>query len=102
MSSVNSYHAAGRAAYTHHTQSSQNGERTKSASSARETTSAQEAPDDTAFPEGAESDLTAQEQEMIEEHFPEDSELSMRLYGRGRDTQTVNPDTVGRNLDVTG
>ncbi len=46
--------------------------------------------------------LTAQEQQMIDKTFPEKPELSMRLYGRSRGTQTVNPDAVGSRLDVRG
>jgi hypothetical protein len=47
-------------------------------------------------------DLTVQERQMIEKTFPEKPELSMRLYGRSRGTQTVNPDAVGSRLDVRG
>ncbi len=108
MSSLYSSHAAGRAAYTRGTTPSQKSSpSTSSADGAdkSESTSQSESasgPADTALQKTAQSDLSAQEQQMIKENFPEDPELSMRLYGRGRDAQTVSSNTVGGNLDVTG
>lgn len=104
MNSVPSSHAAGRAAYTRGTPSSQE---PSSPSSSTSSPSADEAAassesQEAGLQKSEEGDLTVQEQQMIEERFPEDPELSMRLYGRGRGTETVTPDTVGGNLDVTG
>lgn len=97
-----SSHSAGRAAYTRGSTPSQ--ESTQSAPSADDTENAESPsePQDTALQKTAQSDLTTQEQQMIEENFPEDPELSMRLYGRGRGAKTVSSNTVGENLDVTG
>lgn len=47
-------------------------------------------------------ELSTAEQEMIQQKFPQDPDLSMRLYGRNRDTEQVNPGTLGQNLDVRG
>lgn len=104
---VNPSHAAGHAAYSRHTTPSQETPSQEAAQSpstpeSESTDSTNEPPSDTALQEGTDGTLTSQEQEMIEENFPEDPELSMRLYGRGQNTETVNPDAVGRNLDVTG
>lgn len=97
-----SSHAAGRAAYTRGpTPSHESPQSTSSADEAGNAESSSE-PQDTALQKTAQSDLTTQEQQMIEENFPEDPELSMRLYGRGRDTTTVSSNNVGGNLDVTG
>lgn len=46
--------------------------------------------------------LSAAEQQMIDRYFPASSDLSMRLYGPGRNEQTINPGAVGRHLDVSG
>lgn len=46
--------------------------------------------------------LSAAEREMIERKFPSNPDLSMRLYGPNRDTQTVNPSVLGNNLDMRG
>jgi hypothetical protein len=97
-----SSHAAGRAAYTRGSTPSQGS--TQSTPSADDTENAESPsePQDTALQKTGQSDLTTQERQMIEENFPEDPELSMRLYGRGRDAKTVSSNTVGENLDVTG
>jgi hypothetical protein len=102
MNSVHSSHAAGHAAYARGSSSSQEASSSPSSSEeAKKTNSGAEA-QDTALEKTSKSDLTAQEEKMIEENFPEDPELSMRLYGRGRGTETVASNTVGSNLDVTG
>lgn len=102
MSSIHSSHTAGRAAYTRGTTSSQDASSSPSSSQSADEAASSSASRDAASQQAAEEDLTLQEQQMIKERFPEDPELSMRLYGRGRGTETVNPDTVGGNLDVTG
>ncbi|MBB4090326.1 hypothetical protein [Salinibacter ruber] len=99
--------AAGRAAYTQGVNPSQESPDAasgpeKSASGAEKSSETQQAPDAAATQEASEDALTTQERRAIEENFPEDPELSMRLYGRGRGAQTVNPNAVGGNLDVTG
>ena len=101
MSSIYSSHAAGRAAYTRGSGSQASSSSPSAAEEAEKTSSSAE-PQDTSVQKTAESDLTTQEQQMIQERFPEDPELSMRLYGRGRGTETGGSNTVGGNLDVTG
>lgn len=102
MNSVPSSHAAGHAAYTRGASSSTESTSSPSSSEDVEKASASDKPQDTALQKTAKSDLTSQEQQMIQENFPEDPELSMRLYGRGRNTETVASNNVGGNLDVTG
>lgn len=102
MSTIHSSHAAGRAAYTRGTTSSQESSSSPSSSSSADEPASSSASQETTRKQTGGEDLTLQEQQMIEERFPEDPELSMRLYGRGRGTETVNPETVGGNLDVTG
>lgn len=100
---VNSSHAAGRSAYIRQTNPSQETEQSIQSTADSETpSSAKETAERTAIQEQEDKTLTSQEQQMIEENFPEDPELSMRLYGQGQGTGTVHPDAVGRNLDVTG
>lgn len=100
--------AAGRAAYTQNVNPSQESSGAasgpeKSASGPEKSSEAQQAPNETAAAQDKNADtLTTQERKAIAENFPDDPELSMRLYGRGRDAQTVNPDARGGNLDVTG
>jgi len=99
--------AAGRAAYTQNVNPSQESSGAasgpeKSASGAEKSSEAQQTPDPATVQSASEDTLTTQEREAIAENFPEDPELSMQLYGRGRDAQTVNPNAVGGNLDVTG
>jgi len=101
MNSVHSSHAAGHAAYTRGPSSSQEASSAPSSEEIEEASSSTKA-QDTALDKASKSELTAQEQQMIEESFPEDPELSMRLYGRGRGTETVASNSVGSNLDVTG
>lgn len=47
-------------------------------------------------------DLSTAERRMILRAFPEDPDLSLRLYGPNRDAQTVNPSAVGGQIDVHG
>lgn len=102
MNSIPSSHAAGHAAYTRGTTSPQESSSSPSSSNGADEPASSSASQETTRKQTGEEALTLQEQQMIEERFPEDPELSMRLYGRGRGTETVNPDTVGGNLDVTG
>ena len=99
--------AAGRAAYTQGVNPSQESSSAasspeKSASNPEKSSEAQQATGPAEAQEASDDTLTTQEREAISENFPEDPELSMRLYGRGRGAQTVNPNAVGGNLDVTG
>lgn len=68
---------------------------------AAQSTEAAKKPD---APESAASvqELSAAEREMIQQKFPQDPDLSMRLYGPNRSTQQVNPGVLGQNLDVSG
>lgn len=100
MKPKHSTHTAGHAAYT---QNSPTQESDRAASSSEETSeTGSSAPLDTRFQEASENGLTVQEEQMIEENFPDDPELSMRLYGRGRDAEMVRSSAVGENIDVTG
>ena len=109
-SSVNPYRQAGRAAYTRSTNPSQEAARTQRSSQQQPTQeqSAAAASKSSAKTNGLQKAkagpeaLTAQEQQMIDQTFPEKPELSMRLYGRSRGTQTVNPGALGSRLDVQG
>ena len=99
--------AAGRAAYTQGVNPSQESsgaasDPEKSASSAEKSSETQPTSSPAEAQDASDDALTTQERKAIEENFPEDPELSMRLYGRGRGAQTVNPNSVGSNLDVTG
>jgi hypothetical protein len=94
-------HAAGSAAYTRRSSSQEDAEPTASPEESGETDSGV-GPQDTTFQETPEEGLSAQEQRMIEEKFPEDPELSMRLYGQQRDARTVRGRAVGENIDVVG
>lgn len=51
---------------------------------------------------GNAGDLSSAERRMIRRTFPEDPDLSLRLYGPNRDAQTINPGAVGNQLDVQG
>ncbi|QXD16038.1 hypothetical protein GQ464_003565 [Rhodocaloribacter litoris] len=46
--------------------------------------------------------LSAEEQQMIDREFPPRPALTLRLYGPGRQGQTVNPAALGTRLDVRG
>jgi hypothetical protein len=39
---------------------------------------------------------------MIQQYFPESPQLTLRLYGPNRNTQTLHPDALGSRLDVRG
>lgn len=51
---------------------------------------------------GAPIDLSSAERRMIRRTFPENPDLTLRLYGPNRDAQTINPGAVGKQLDVHG
>ena len=51
---------------------------------------------------GSSDRLSTAEQRMILRAFPENPDLSLRLYGPNRDAQTINPSAVGNQLDVQG
>ncbi len=44
--------------------------------------------------------LSGDEQRMIDRYFPPQPELALRLYGPGRDAQTVSPTALGGRLDL--
>ncbi|RME56397.1 MAG: hypothetical protein D6790_14760 [Caldilineae bacterium] len=46
--------------------------------------------------------LSAEEQRMIDEHFPPRPTLTLRLYGPDQSTRTVYPAALGTRLDVRG
>lgn len=111
MNTINTYGPAGRGAYTRspsptpETNPAPEPSRPQPSSPAQEPAapSAPESASESASMQNANADdLTVQERQMIEKTFPEKPELSMRLYGRSRGTQTVNPDAVGSRLDVRG
>ncbi len=101
MKPKHSTHVAGHAAYTRSSSAQEGGGPPSSSAETGETDSSAE-PQDTTFQKTAESGLTVQEKQMIEEKFPEDPELSMRLYGRGRDAEMVRGSAIGENIDVVG
>jgi hypothetical protein len=48
------------------------------------------------------SDLSVDERTMIDRYFPASPEMSMRIYGPGRQTTSVNPTAIGGRLDMRG
>ncbi len=71
---------------------------------ARQTTAAQPA-ERTASIQQAQAPakpIAAQEAQRIQGAFPESPVMSMRLYGRGTQTQTISPGSVGGHLDLRG
>lgn len=46
--------------------------------------------------------LSSAEQHMIDRYFPESPAMAMRLYGPGRQAQTVRPAGIGSMLDLRG
>jgi hypothetical protein len=50
----------------------------------------------------ATSPLSTDEQQMIQQYFPESPQLTLRLYGPNRNAQTLHPDALGSRLDVRG
>lgn len=47
-------------------------------------------------------DLSRPEQKMIQRYFPDNPDLSMRLYGADRNEQQVNPEALGSHIDLRG
>lgn len=102
-------HLAGRAAYQRNTRATQkntpaqpSSNKKAAATPASQTSKPVQKASTEASVQKAEGALTAQEQRVIEKQFPEAPELSMRLYGQSRGTETINPGAVGGRLDVTG
>lgn len=99
---IGPFNAANFNAYQRLNPSSGNAE----AASAQESNASQDArPSDAPSESEAPSEmqqLSAAEQEMIQQKFPDDPDLSMRLYGRNRSAEQVNPGALGQNLDVRG
>lgn len=102
MNSIGSQHATGRAAYDQRRPSTAPRDASDGSESTTEADATAETTATAALDRAGGDELTVEEQAMIEENFPEDPELSMRLYGRSRNTHTVDPAAVGGNLDVTG
>lgn len=50
----------------------------------------------------AHADLAPEERAMIDRYFPASAEMSMRVYGPGRQSTQVNPSAVGGRLDIRG
>lgn len=48
------------------------------------------------------ADLSEAESRMIHDFFPESEQMKLRLYGPGRKAETMNPNAVGRRLDLRG
>ena len=48
------------------------------------------------------ADLSEDESRMINNYFPESEQMKLRLYSPNRQAETVNPNAVGRRLDVRG
>ncbi len=46
--------------------------------------------------------LSAEEREMIHDTFPPSPETSMRIYGRDRGQQDLQPESLGNQLDIRG
>ena len=46
--------------------------------------------------------LSAEERNMIHEQFPPAPETSMRVYGRDRGQQDLQPESLGNQLDIRG
>ena len=76
----------------------------KTADSARETAAART--NDPATPTAARpilgADLSSDEARMISQHFPPAPQMTLRLYGPGRQAHSVNPNGVGSRLDIKG
>ncbi|MEM1042277.1 MAG: hypothetical protein AAGI91_06555 [Bacteroidota bacterium] len=45
--------------------------------------------------------LSIAEQQMIDRYFPPRPEMTLRLYGPGREAQTVSPGALGGRLDLS-
>ena len=48
------------------------------------------------------SGLSEDESTMIRDYFPESEQMQLRLYGPNRKTESMNPNAVGRRLDLRG
>ena len=48
------------------------------------------------------ADLSPEEARMISQHFPSAPQMTLRLYGPGRQAQALNPNGVGSRLDIKG
>ena len=48
------------------------------------------------------SGLSEAESKMIRDYFPESEQMQLRLYGPNRKSASVNPNAVGRRLDLRG
>lgn len=46
--------------------------------------------------------LSAAEEQMIHKQFPPSPETTMRIYGRDRGEQKLQPDALGQRLDIRG
>lgn len=47
-------------------------------------------------------DLSAEEREMITDQFPASEEKSLQVYGRTQNESQLQPDRLGRQLDLRG
>ncbi|HET6568460.1 MAG TPA: hypothetical protein VFG50_10885 [Rhodothermales bacterium] len=67
---------------------------------------AAQAPEQTASSRPAEKtshpQLSQDEQQMIDRYFPASESMSMRLYGPGQASRTLNASKLGGRLDVQG
>lgn len=46
--------------------------------------------------------LSQDEQQMIDRYFPASESMSMRIYGPGQASRTLNPGKLGGRLDIQG
>ena len=46
--------------------------------------------------------LSSEERDMIHDKFPPSPETSMRIYGRDRGQQNLQPESLGNKLDIRG
>ena len=47
-------------------------------------------------------DLSKAESRMINQYFPPSEQMTLRLYGPGLKSETLNPNAVGQRLDLRG
>jgi len=47
-------------------------------------------------------DLSKAESRMIEQNFPASEQMTLRLYGPGLKSKSLNPNAVGQRLDLRG
>lgn len=62
----------------------------------------QKTPSSTVDALAARQDLSTAEQQMIRREFPEKPEMTQRIYGANRQTQSMDAARLGRRLDVRG